>query len=460
MIQPATRGVTERKLLARLHRLIFLLCMVCILGAGTRGEAEPALTIVYAGTVLAIPGREPLRNQSIFVRDGRILELRSGFAAEDGARVIDLRDAFVLPGLIDLHVHLTTTPSPGGDLADVTKGPADLALLAAVNAERSLAAGFTTVLDLGTGLRTHEEAVFALRDAIADGLLPGPRILATGSPLSIPGQSRTTRFRDEVQAVAGPDNVCTGADECRRTVRAQVKRGADLISFYNTGSLLSNPSPAMTFTEDEMLAIVATAHALGRKVVADGGNTLGDASGIHAALRAGADSIDTVTYPDEETWRLLQAGGAYFVPHLYAVQAAVGDTPGTLQDGTMGWLPLPILEFLYRLKQETPSAVAAWRANVRFAFGSDPGVFPHGDNAREFAELVGIGMKPGEAILTATTAAAGMLGRSADIGTLEPGKAADLIAVSGSPLEDIRELERVQFVMKGGMVFRNHLGKR
>jgi len=412
----------------------------------------PQVTVIHAGTVLAVPGEAPLDTQTIVVRDGRIAEFRAGFVAPSGAEVIDLRDAFVLPGLIDLHVHLTTAPEPGGDLDDVTRNAADLALVAAVHAERLLAAGFTTVLDLGTGRSAHEEAVFALRAAIAAGQLPGPRLLAVGSPLSIPGQSRTTRYRDEVEVAVGPENVCTGADDCRRTVREQVNRGADVISFYNTGSLLSVPSQAMTFTEAEMRAIVETAHALGRPVVADGGNTRGDASGINAALRAGVDSVDTATYPDSETFRLLRETGAYFVPHLYALQASIGDTPDTLEQGTMGWLPRPILEFLYALKQEPPSAVSAYKAGVRFAFGSDPGVFPHGDNAREFAELVEAGLTPMQAIETATVNAADMLGRGNEIGTLEPGKAADMIAVDGNPLVDIRALEKVRWVMKSGRV--------
>lgn len=442
-------------LLARLVLLMACTVPLVAVRADAVGNAGPTTTVVHAGWVLARPGHEPLIEQSIVVRDGRVVELLTGFEAIEGAHVIDVRDAYVLPGLIDLHVHLTTSPEPGGDLDDVTQSSSDLALVAAGHARRLLAAGFTTVLDLGTGHRTHEEAVFALRDAIAAGKQDGPRILAVGSPLSIPGQSRVARFRDGVERVAGPDNVCSGADDCRRAVRAQVKRGADVINFYNTGSLLSDPSPAMTFTEEEMRAIVDAAHVLGLPVVADGGNTPGDARGINAALRAGVDSVDTVTYPDDETFRLLNAGTAWFVPHLYALEAAVGDTPGTLREGTMGWLPLPILEFLYRLKQEPPSAIAAHTAGVRFAFGSDPGVFPHGDNAREFAELVRAGLSPMQAIESATTSAAAMLRRDTELGTLERGKAADLIAVAGNPLQDIRELERVRFVMKGGLVFRN-----
>lgn len=419
-------------------------------------DTAPAsgLVIIQAGTVLAVPGRSPLRDQSIMVRGDRIVAVRPGFVTEPGARIIDLRDEFALPGLIDLHVHLTTTPQPGGEMNDVTLSAADLALMAASNAARTLAAGFTTVLDLGTGRRNHEQAVFALRDAIAAGSLPGPRVLAVGSPLSIPGQSRTRSFRPEVDTVVGPENVCSGADDCRRTVRAQVQRGADVISFYNSGSLLSKPSVAMTFTQDEMNAIVVTAHALGRKVVADGGNTPGDASGINAALRAGVDSIDTVTYPDAETWRLLKNADAYFVPHLYALQAAVGDSTETIRQGTMGWLPLPVLEFLLKLKRQPPSAIEGRRSGARFAFGSDPGVFPHGDNAREFPELTKVGLAPMQAIAAATVSAAAMLGRDHEFGTIEAGKAADIIAVPGSPLDDIHQLEEVGFVMSRGRIYR------
>lgn len=410
------------------------------------------LTIVHAGQVLAVPGEVPLKEQSIYIRNGRIVDIRSGYLEAEGATLIDLKQLFLLPGLIDLHVHLTSAPEPGGELDDVTDGPADLALLGAVHAERLLHAGFTSVLDMGTGRRAHEDAIFALRKAIEEGLIPGPRLFAVGSPLSIPGQSRAMRFNSAVDAVVGPVNVCVGADDCSRVVREQVKRGADVINVYNTGSLLSIPSVPITFTEVELKAIADAAHALGRSVIADGGNTPGDASGINAALRAGFDAVDTVTYANDETWQLLKSNGAYFVPHLYAVQAAVGDTPETLQTGSMGWLPQPILEFLFKLKQEPPSAIAAHKAGVQFAFGSDPGVFPHGENAREFAELVRVGLSAEEAIVAATTAAAAVLRRSDEIGSIEPGKFADMIAVANDPLFNVQELEQVRWVMKGGRV--------
>ena len=441
------------KCLLAVSMLIFSVMLLNPNSAIAADQQNAKLTIIHAGSLLAVPGQKSLREQSIFVQDGRITDLRSGYVTEDDAQIIDLRESFVLPGLIDLHVHLTSAPEPGGELDDVRNTSADLALVGAVHAERLLKAGFTTILDLGTGMREHEEAVFALREAIAAGVLPGPRILAVGSPISIPGQSRTPRFRSEVNAVAGADNVCSGVENCRRVVREQIERGADVINFYNSGSLLSSPSVPITFTEDEMRAIVSTAHSLGRPVVADGGNTRGDASGINTALRVGVDSIDTVTYPDDETWELLKKNNAYFVPHLYAVDAAVGDTAETLEEGSMGWLPRPILEFLWQLKQEPPSAIDGYKAGVKFAFGSDPGVFHHGLNGREFAHLTKIGMTAQEAIVTATVAAASMLRKENEIGTIEVGKWADLIAVSGDPLKDVRELERVDWVMKSGIEY-------
>lgn len=428
------------------------LCSAELAAAASDEAARPI--VIHAGALLAVPGEAPRKRQSIVIDAGKIVEILDGYIERADAEYIDLRDAFTLPGLIDLHVHLTTTPEPGGELRVVADTAADLALEAAANAEKTLAAGFTTVLDLGTGRRAHEEAIYALRKAAAVGLVSAPRILAVGSPIAPPGSSRTGRYQPAVESVVGPAALCSGADECRRTVREQVRRGADLIAFYNTGSLLSNPSPAQVFTDEEMHAIVETAHALGRKVIADGGNTRGDARGINAALRAGVDSIDTVTYPDAETFRLIRERKAFFVPHLYALRAAVGDTPDTLEQGTMGWLPRSVLEDLYELKQQRPATVQAIAARVRIAFGSDPGVFLHGHNAREFAEYVRLALSPMEAIQTATLNAAAMLGLEREIGRIAPGYSADVIATRASPLVDVRELERVSFVMRGGKVYR------
>lgn len=427
-------------------------CAAC--GAAVAAAAvTPGVTVVHAGTLLSDPRKPPLRDHSIVIEAGLIKEIRPGFVHVPGARVVDLRSAFVLPGLIDLHVHLTSNPDPDGHLKVVTASGADLALVAAENARRTLTAGFTTVLDMGTGRRAHEEAIYAVRDAIAGGLVQGPRILAVGSPLSAPGSSRASRFRSDVEAVVGPEATCSGADDCMRSVREQVRRGADVISFYNTGSLLSLPSVPQTFTDAEMSAIVSAAHALGRKAIADGGNTPGNAAGVNNALRAGVDWIDTGTYIDTETHKLLREHRAFYVPHLYAVHAAVGDDPASLETGTMGWLPRPILARLYALKLQPPAAIQAHRNGVRLAFGSDPGVFPHGDNAREFVELVrAVRLTPAEAIATATINAAQALGMENQIGRLEAGHAADLIATSRSPLDDVAALSGIHFVMRAGRV--------
>lgn len=425
----------------------------------TGAASDTPILIVWAGTLLTDPGRAPLAHQSIVIRNGLIERISSGrlSAASIGSRperthILDLSALYVLPGLFDLHVHLSTEPDPAGSLDEVTLTSADLALRAAANAGKTLAAGFTTVLDMGTGRRAHELAVYAVRDAIASGRVQGPRVLAVGSPVSSPGNSRTSRYQPDVERVVAAQGVCSGPEDCRRAVREQVQRGADVINFYNTGSLLSSASPAQTFTDEEMHAIVETAHSLNRKAVADGAGTPGSAAGVNAAIRAGADWVDTVIFPGKDTWSLLAKSGHGYAPHLYAVVAAVGEDEAHLSEGSLGWLPSPVLEVLFKLKREKPAAVAAHAAGIRMVFASDAGVFAHGKNAGEFEQYVKAGLTPAEAIATATVNAAAVLGTSADSGTLEPGKRADLIAVSGDPLSDIRVLNNVRVVVRNGEV--------
>jgi imidazolonepropionase-like amidohydrolase len=435
-----------------------LLLMVPTYTLGGAPEPENRL-IVWAGTLLPAADQPPQMRRTLVVRGDRIERILAGFIAPGtldppfaDVPLLDLSGGFVLPGLIDLHVHLTTDPSDASGLDEVTQTEADLALLAADNAHRTLAAGFTTVLDMGTGRLAHERAIYALRSAVAAGRLPGPEILAVGSPISAPGSSRVSRYVAPVDAVLAAQGVCSGADDCRRAVREQIARGADVVNFYNSGSLLAKASPAQTFTAEEMEAIVATAHALNRPVIADGGNSPTSAAGINTALRAGVDAIDTATYPDADTWRQLAKRPVYYVPHLYALQAAVGDNPDTLTQGSMGWLPMPILEKLFALKQARPAAAKAYAERVPMALGSDAGVFPHGDNARELLEYVRLGLTPGEALATATINAAAVLRLSADRGRLEPGMRADFIAVRGNPLQDIQALLQVDTVVRNGRV--------
>jgi imidazolonepropionase-like amidohydrolase len=428
--------------------------------------SEAPILIVWAGTLLADPGRAPLADQSIVIQNGLVERISSGRLSAasigsnpDRTRVLDLSALYVLPGLFDLHVHLSTEPDPSGSIEDVTLTAADLALRAAANAEKTLRAGFTTVVDMGTGRRAHELAIYAVRDAIAAHRVKGPRILAVGSPISSPGNSRTSRYQPDVERAVAPQGVCSGPEDCRRAVREQVQRGADVINFYDTGSLLSPGSPAQTFTDEEMTAIVETAHSLNRKAVADGAGARESAAGVNAAIRAGADWVDTVIYPGKDTWPLLARRGRSYAPHLYAVVAAVGEDENHLSEGSFGWLPTPILEILFKLKLEKPAAVTAHQAGVRMVFASDAGVFVHGKNAGEFEQYVKAGLRPAEAIATATVNAAGVLGVSADSGTLEPGKRADLIAVSGDPLSDIGVMNDVRAVVRSGEVVKAEGGE-
>ena len=438
----------------RLTRLIAL----CLLLLPWVVEGSNHRVLILAGWVLSNPPEPPLERVTLLVENGVLTSIDAGYNDLDNYQqpftVVDLRDAFVLPGFIDLHVHLTSPAEPGGDLRVVTETAADLALTALELGQRNLAAGFTTVVDLGTGRLAHEEAIYALRDAVAAGRAVGPRIIAAGSPLSPTGASRTGKYRAEVEAAIPPPGICDGADDCRRVVREQVARGADIINVYNSGSLNDSYIAEQTFTDEEFEAIVESAHALGRRVIADGHT----AGGINAALRAGADIIDTAPWPDEESWALLHATGAAFVPHLFAFERVVGDTPEALNTGTMHWIPSPIMQRLYAIKSEPYSAVRAYREGITIAFGSDTGVIPHGTNAGEFTELVKIGMTPAQTIATATSNAARVLGLGHLVGSLAPGKAADIVAVASNPLDDISVLERVRFVMKSGRIFRADIG--
>ena len=415
--------------------------------------AAGQLTIIHAGQLLAIPGQRVQQEQSIVVRNGEIENIVPGFVTSADADILDLTDRFVLPGLMDLHVHITMEPRPKEHLRVVTETDADLALTAAHHAKITLEAGFTTIVDLGRpGTPGHEAAAFALRDAINEGKVPGPSILATGSPLSSTSQSRRPRYRDEVEQVVGALAVCDGADACRSAVRDQVRKGADIISFYSSGSLLFPKPIGQAMTDEEMRAIVETAHSLGRKVIADGHH----APGIAAAIRAGVDSVDSIHMATEETLGLIRKSDRYMQSHIYAVVAAVGDTRDTVHDGIVWWHPTSVLERLFDIKMRPFAVARAYRAGIRkIALATDAGNFPHGDNARDIVEYVKRGIPEMFAIQAATVNAAEMLGLMDSVGTLEVGKRADIIATQGSPLQDISELTRVRFVMRDGVVYLN-----
>lgn len=412
-------------------------------------------TLVHAGTLLAVPGQPPLARQSLLLRDGLVAEVRAGFVAPDavgapGDRVelVDLSQHFVLPGMIDCHVHITGELGPEQKLDAVTVTDVGAALRSLVFLRRTLDAGFTTVRDLGG----EPEVIFGLRDAVAAGRVEGPRIVAAGGAISATGGHGDTHgYREEILAAWREDSICDGVGDCRRAVRAQVKRGADVIKVTATGGVLSETAAGtgQQLFADELAAIVETAHALGRKVAAHAHGV----DGINAALAAGVDSIEHGTYGDAASFRLFRERGAYLVPTMLA-----GATVVEMAE-TATFMPPPIRDKALRVGRDMKDMVRrAHAAGVPIAFGTDSGVSRHGDNGRELVLLVEAGLTPMEAIHAATVNAARLLGMETRLGTLEPGKAADLVAVGGDPLADVTRLLAPEWVMRDGRVVKRPAG--
>jgi imidazolonepropionase-like amidohydrolase len=403
---------------------------------------------VQAGKVLAVPGEAPRGQTTIVITDGKIVSLASGYQTpkDRSVRVIDLRDSYVLPGLIDSHVHLTSdTGGIASQLEDVTLSPAAQGFNAWENGMKTLNAGFTTVRNLGDG----DGAVLALRDAINDGQVTGPRILDAGN--SISGTSGhmdgSLGYRDELRDyfnAAG--NTCNGAEDCRRAVRLQIARGADVIKFASTGGVNSRIGAGLgaQMFADEARAIVETAKLFGKKVSAHAHG----ADGIRLALEAGVDSIEHGTILDPETIDAFVASGAYYVPTLSTVNGYIE----RIEANPDAYEPDVRAKIEWRIGITGKSLEILYAQGVKIAFGTDAGVSKHGRNADEFELMVKFGMPPADAIKAATVNAADLLGLSAEIGTLEPGKSADMIAVKGDPLKDVKVLKSVGFVMVRGDV--------
>ena len=411
--------------------------------SAAQAPAEP-MTVIHAGTLMAEPGRPVRRNATVVVQGRRIVEVRDGFADVPGARIIDLRTATVMPGLIDSHVHLNGLDDRmQSRLQAPFRDNEDEAYTALLNARKTLLAGFTTVRDLGGDART----VLSLRDAIDAGQFGGPSIISAADMVSVSGgHGDVNGLNRDLTAIYAPraTNTCNGADDCRRAVREQISVGADVIKFAATGGVLSNVPGGLAaqMMDDEMRAVVTTARTFGRKVAAHAHGV----DGINAALRAGVDSIEHGTFTNDETFRLYKQTGAYYVPTLLAPAAA-------LADGQRGALTPAQMEKARQAAGNAEKSFArAIREGVKIAYGTDTGVSPHGRNAEEFALMVKNGMSQARAIRSATVDAAELLGRSAQIGTIEAGKDADIIAVEGDPLINVRLLENVGFVMKHGRV--------
>ncbi|PHR94473.1 MAG: Xaa-Pro dipeptidase [Robiginitomaculum sp.] len=419
-----------------------LLAGACVAFASTAFAQDTIL--IHAGTVLAHPGQNPLTRQTITIVDDKITAITSGYTTRDGVEIIDLKDKFVLPGLIDSHVHLSMEWSPNIRLEGVTKRPGDIAYDALVNGQKTLMAGFTSVQDVG-----GPEEVFALRDAINAGKVDGPRIRAAGRAVSpTGGHGDTHGYSAKVLEVFHSPTICDGPADCRRATRTAIKAGADVVKITATGGVLSNTAAGteQQFFQDELEAIVQTAAKMGRKVTAHAhGKT-----GIDSALKAGVKSIEHGTYLDAETTRLFKKNNAVLVPTVLAGMTVVDWAENK------DWLPPASKVKALEVGPNMLSMLRLAHENgVTIAFGTDSGVSRHGINAREFGYMVEAGMSEMQAITAATVTASEHIEMGDKIGTIESGKFADIIAVSGNPLTDITELYDVDFVMKGGKVYKD-----
>jgi imidazolonepropionase-like amidohydrolase len=432
-----------------IRSFLAVLLIVSLPGVVASAQTSESVVLVHAGRLLDRPGRTPRGASTVVIRGGKVEAVRDGFVTDGfaGAAVIDLRSSFVLPGLIDSHVHLDSDKAgQEGLLESLTNSDAYFAYEAAVNARKTLDAGFTTVRNLGNS----DGVTLALRDAIAAGKVPGPRILDAGAGISATAGhgDGTLGLKPEIAEHVHEDNLCDGPEACRRAVREQVRRGVDLIKIMTTGGVNSRIGAGVgkQMFDDEAKALIETAHLYGKKVAVHAHG----ADGVVLALKYGADSIEHGTLLDEEGLKLFLKTGAYYVPTLSTVNGyreRLAKDPGA-------YPPAVREKIEWRISITGQALQKAYPRGVKIAFGTDAGVSKHGRNADEFELMVKYGMPPAEAIKAATVNAADLLGISAQAGTLEPGKGADLIAVAGDPVADVTLLKNVSFVMKGGVVYK------
>ncbi len=406
--------------------------------------AAPALTAVKAAHWIDAESGRMRGPVVVIVRGERIAEVRDGGAAPAGARLIDLGDATLLPGLIDVHVHLTSDPTTGtGNYYQdaLTLGVVDDAVIAPTLAKRTLDAGFTTVRNVGAPGYVD----VALRNAIDRGLIPGPRMLVATVPIGSTGghADDDTGFSSDI-SFAGPSGVADGVDAVRARVREDVKRGADVIKFMASAGVLSNETSvgAPQYSQAEMDAIVDEAHRWGKKVAAHAHG----AEAINMAIRAGVDSVEHCSFINAEGLKLAKAHGTYLDFDVYNDDYIVAEY------AKLGTPPAQIAKEKLVGRTQRENFRKAVQAGEKMAFATDAGVYPHGWNAKQFAKMVEWGMTPMQAIQSATWNAADLLGWRDRVGAIKPGLYADLVAVKGDPLKDIRTLEHVDFVMKGGHV--------
>jgi len=426
---------------------IVVICaaLICAAPLGAQAPSTAAHLVVLKAAHLfdAVSGRLT-DGAMIVVSGGKIQAVGAGAAMPAGAEVIDLGDATLMPGLIDSHVHMDGEGQDNwylGFYQDIMRFPAERALYGAKYAKDTLEAGFTTVRDLGS----HDYVSLGLRNAINAGAIPGPRMLIANYAIgSTGGHADQAPYPSQLIPPAGPiQGVCNSPDECRAAVRYQMKYGADVIKFMPSGGVLSltDPVDVPELTQAEMDAIVSEAHTWHRKVAA---HCHGDQA-AKMAIKAGVDSIEHGTFLQDDTLQLMKEKHVYLVPTLFA-GAWVGEKADTFPPA----IRAKALAASAAMQQMFQRAV---RIGVPVAFGTDSAVEPHGLDAREFALMTKNGMSPADALMAATASASRLLGIDAVTGTIEAGKDADIVALPGNPLEDIRATEHPRFVMKQGAVY-------
>lgn len=406
-----------------------------------------AAVYIHAGRLITAESNQVLTAQTIIVEGDKIIAVRNGYHEPGAAdQLIDLKNHTVMPGLMDMHTHFSSQISATSYGEAQRMNEADYALRGAVFAEKTLLAGFTTVRELGD---SHHISV-ALRKAISQGYVNGPRIFAAGKSLATTGghADPTNGLSYLLMGNPGPkEGVVNGADEARKAVRQRYKEGADLIKVTATGGVLSVARNGMNpqFTDEELAAIVSTARDYGFKVAVHAHGK----EGMQRAIKAGVDSIEHGTYMDQQTMQLMKKHGTYYVPTISAgkwVQQKA-EIEGFFPD-----LVRPKAATIGPLIQQT--FAQAYQAGVKIAFGTDAGVGAHGDNWLEFVYMTEAGMPPLPAILSATIEGAKLLGVEQELGSIKAGKIADIIAVPGNPLDDIKVMGQVSFVMKDGKIYK------
>jgi len=432
-------------LLSTLLPLVVAGAFLTTADAQEAAAAVPAARIaVHAARMLDVESGRVVADPLVLVEGDKIVSVTPGGHAPAGMQVLDLGNVTLLPGLIDVHVHITgdSTISTGNYYRDIlTRSPIDEAVTAHLFAKRTLDAGFTTVRNLGSGSYID----VALRNAIDRGLVEGPRILAATLPLGATGghADDTTGFAPNIE-FHGETGVANGIDAVRARVRENVKRGADVIKFMASAGVLSNETSvgAPQYSQAEMDAIVDEAHRWGKKVAAHAHGT----EAIKMAIRAGVDSVEHCSFIDDEGLKLAKQHGTYLVFDIY------NDDFILAEYGKLGVPPAQIAKEKLVGRVQRENFRKAVQAGEKMAFGTDAGVYPHGWNAKQFAKEVEWGMTPLQAIRSATINAADLIGWQDKVGAIKPGYYADMVAVSGDPLADVSTLEHVGFVMKGGHV--------